>query len=231
MSVASFAAPTFEGLRALAGSMDGQQLWMAVAVTGFVFSALPAMLALLTSFTRILLVLTFLRQALGISEAPPDRILTALALFLTLYTMAPVTAEIHEKALQPYLAGKLDAVSAAAQALAPLRAFMLRQTRSTDLMLFTSLAGGPRPRSSDDVSFSALVPAFVVSELKTAFQIGIAIFLPFLVIDLVVATTITSLGLAGVNPASMAIPFKLLLFVLADGWHLVVASLVKSIRV
>lgn len=230
MSLAAL-APSVDGLRALIQSMDGQQLWMAIALAGFVFSALPAMLALLTSFTRILLVLTFLRQALGVGDAPPDRILTALAFFLTLYTMAPVTAQIADKAVAPYLSGKTDAAGAVTNALGPLRRFMLNQTRESDLMLFTSLAGQARPRSCEDVCLSALVPAFVISELKTAFQIGIAIFLPFLVIDLVVATTVTSLGLAAVNPASLAIPFKLLLFVLADGWHLVVASLVKSIRV
>ncbi len=219
-----------DSLKSLMQGADAQQVWVAVAVISLLFSALPAILALLTSFTRIFIVLTFLRQALGIGEVPPDRILTALAFFLTLFTMAPVGAELGTVAVQPYLTGKADAATAACAAAGPLRGFMLKQTRRDDLLLFASLGAGAPPRSEDEVSLAALVPAFVLSELKTAFQIGIVIFLPFLIIDLVVATTITSLGLAGLNPASLAIPFKLLLFVLADGWHLVVSSLVHSVR-
>jgi flagellar biosynthetic protein FliP len=219
-----------ESLRGLMQGADAQQVWVALAVISLLFSALPALLALLTSFTRIYIVLTFLRQALGIGEVPPDRILTALAFFLTLYTMAPVGAELGTVAVQPYLAGKQDAAQAACAAAGPLRAFMLKQTRRDDLLLFASLGNGAAPKTEEDVALHALIPAFVLSELKTAFQIGIVIFLPFLIIDLVVATTVTSLGLAGLNPASLAIPFKLLLFVLADGWHLVVSSLVHSVR-
>lgn len=219
-----------DSLRGLMQGADAQQVWVAIALVSLLFSALPAILALLTSFTRIYIVLTFLRQALGIGEVPPDRILTALAFFLTMFTMAPVGAEIGSTAVQPYLAGKQDAAAAVCAAAAPLRSFMLKQTRRDDLMLFASMGNTAPPDSEEDVPLSALVPAFVLSELKTAFQIGIVIFLPFLIIDLVVATTVTSLGLAGLNPASLAIPFKLLLFVLADGWHLVVSSLVHSIR-
>ncbi len=207
---------------------DGQQMWMYIAVASLLFSALPAVLALATSFTRILLVLTFLRQALGIGPLPPDRILTALAFFLTLYTMSPVTSEMNREAVQPYMSGKIDVLSAVVRAGEPLRRFLVRHTRTDDLVFFSSLGRDVRPQSSDELGFTTLVPAFVVSELKTAFQIGVVILLPFLVIDLIVAITVTSVGISGVNPATLAIPFKLLLIVLVDGWRLVIESLVHS---
>jgi flagellar biosynthetic protein FliP len=189
---------------------------------------LPTMLLLMTSFTRILVVLHFLRQALGTQNAPPGHLLAALALLLTSFVMAPTLREINEVALQPWVDGRMEEGEMLKAAVQPLRAFMLRQTPEKDLGTFLELSDSPQLESAEEVPLTVLVSAFATSELRTAFQIGFAIFLPFIVIDLVVASVLTSMGMFMLPPAMIALPCKLLLFVLVDGWTLVVHSLAAS---
>jgi len=193
-----------------------------------VLSLVPAILILMTSFTRIVVVLSFLRNALATQQTPPNQVIIGLALFLTVFVMSPVYSEIKTAALEPYLAGEMTQEEAWEAGTRPLREFMFRQTREKDLALFLNIAGAERPETKDDVAFSALVPAFVISELKTAFQMGFLLFVPFLIIDMVVASTIMSMGMFMLPPVMISLPFKLLLFVMVDGWHLVVKSLVES---
>lgn len=205
----------------------------------------PALLITLTSFTRIVIVLSFLRQAMGTQQAPSNQIIIALALFLTLYVMAPVWKRIETNALTPYLQQQISAQEAIASAWAPLREFLLRQTRKTDLALFAQLqqeqpqahlyppapTAQPEagvPSSSADVAPTTLIPAYVISELKTAFQIAFLIYVPFLVLDLMVASILMSMGMMFLPPALVSLPFKLVLFVLVDGWSLLIGSLVRS---
>lgn len=189
---------------------------------------LPAVLVTMTCFTRITIVFHFLRQAIGTQETPSNQILMGLTLFLTMFIMAPVGERINEAALQPMLAGKLDAVEAAKLATPPLRAFMLKQTRETDLALFVELAKVPRPQTRDDLPMRVVIPAYVISELKTGFQMGFFLFIPFILIDLIVSTTLLSMGMMQLPPAMVSLPFKVLLFVMIDGWNLVVGSVVRS---
>ncbi|SHH11250.1 flagellar biosynthetic protein FliP [Desulforamulus hydrothermalis Lam5 = DSM 18033] len=193
-------------------------------------SLVPAFLMMLTSFTRIIVVLSFLRSALGTQQTPPNQVLIGLALFLTVFIMAPVYQDINRQAVQPYLANQLTYEQAVDKAAEPLRSFMSRQTREKDLGLFLSLAKTEKPRNISEVPMSVLVPAFVISELKTAFQIGFILFVPFLIIDMVVASTLMSMGMFMLPPVMVSLPFKLLLFVMVDGWYLVVKSLVESFR-
>jgi flagellar biosynthetic protein FliP len=193
-----------------------------------VLTLVPAILALMTSFTRIVVVLSFIRNALATQQTPPNQVLIGLALFLTFFVMAPVYRQINETAIQPYLAGEMEQDDALAVGAAPLREFMFAQTREKDLALFVNIAGADRPRTKDDVAMHVLVPAFVISELKTAFQMGFMIFVPFLIIDMVVASTLMSMGMFMLPPVMVSLPFKLLLFVMVDGWHMVVKSLVES---
>jgi len=193
-----------------------------------VLSLAPAILIMVTSFTRVVVVLSFLRSALSLQQTPPNQVLIGLALFLTVFIMAPVWQTVNREALQPYLAGQIDQAQALARAEAPLRDFMLRQTRPADLSLFLQLGGQPRPARPEDVPLWTLIPAFAISELKTAFQMGFVLFVPFLVIDMVVASTLMSMGMLMLPPMMVSLPFKLLLFVLVDGWDLVVRSLVTS---
>ena len=193
-----------------------------------VLSLAPALLIMMTSFTRIVVVLGFLRQALGTQQAPPNQVLVSLALFLTLFVMAPVWQRINTEALQPYLSKQMTQSAALDRAAEPIRQFMLRQVREKDLMLFMNLSKTPTPKDPSEIPTSVLIPSFMISELRTAFQIGFVLYLPFLVIDLVVASILTSMGMMMVPPVMVALPFKLILFVLADGWYLVVGSLVKS---
>jgi flagellar biosynthetic protein FliP len=195
-------------------------------MAGLVF--LPAILLTMTSFTRIIIVLSLLRQALGLTQTPPNQVLIGLALFLTMFVMAPAFTRIGNDALQPLIDNKITAEDAMAKAQAPLRDFMTRQTRREDLGLFLKLAGGQTYPSAQDVPFSVLVPAFVTSELKTGFQIGFLIFLPFLVIDIVVAAVMMSLGMMLLSPTSVSLPLKLALFVLVNGWTLVIGSLAEG---
>lgn len=191
---------------------------------------IPALLLSMTSFTRIIIVLSMLRQGVGVAQLPPNRVLTALALFLTAFTMAPVFAEVNEKAIAPYQAGKLDERGALEAAAQPLREFMLRHTREADLMLFMDIAKDARPQTSADVPIVTLAAAFILSELKTAFQMGALLFLPFLIIDIVVASLLMSMGMMMLTPATIALPLKILMFVAVDGWGMVIGSLAKSIR-
>jgi flagellar biosynthetic protein FliP len=195
-------------------------------MTGLVF--LPAILLTMTSFTRIIIVLSLLRQALGLTQTPPNQILIGLALFLTLFVMGPVFTKVGNEALRPLLDNKISAADAVEKAQGPLHEFMIKQTRRDDLGLFAKLAGGETYASPKDVPFRVLVPAFVTSELKTGFQIGFLIFLPFLVIDIVVAAVMMSLGMMLLSPTSVSLPLKLALFVLVNGWTLVIGSLAEG---
>jgi flagellar biosynthetic protein FliP len=195
-------------------------------MTGLVF--VPAILLTMTAFTRIIIVLSLLRQALGLTQTPPNQVLIGLALFLTMFVMGPVFAKISSDSLQPLLDNQISVVDAAERAEAPLRDFMLKQTRRQDLGLFLKLAGGESYPTARDVPFRVLVPAFVTSELKTGFQIGFMIFLPFLVIDIVVAAVMMSLGMMLLSPISISLPLKLALFVLVNGWTLVIGSLAQE---
>ncbi len=189
---------------------------------------LPALLLTTTAFTRIIIVLSLLRQALGLNQTPPNQVLIGLALFLTMFVMAPVFSRINGDALQPLLDNRISAQEAMTKAEAPLREFMLKQTRRDDLGMFLRLAGGQTYSSARDVPFAVLLPAFVTSELKSGFQIGFLIFLPFLVIDIVVAAVMMSLGMMLLSPVSVSLPLKLALFVLVNGWTLVLGSLAQG---
>lgn len=188
----------------------------------------PAFLLMVTSFTRIIVVLSLLRSALGVQQSPPNQVLIALALFLTVFIMSPVFNEINNKALEPYLNNNISQEEAFEEAAGPLRSFMLKQTREKDLALFVSLSKMERPRNRDEIPLTVAIPAFVISELKTAFQMGFLLYVPFLVIDMVVASTLMSMGMFMLPPVMISLPFKLLLFVMVDGWYLVVKSLVES---
>jgi len=189
---------------------------------------IPAALVIMTSFTRIAIVFHFLRQALGSQEMPSNQMLVGLTLFLTAFIMAPVAERINTAAVQPALAGQIDVGEALERGAPPLREFMLKQTRETDLALFVEMAKLPRPERPEDVPMRAVIPAYAISELKTGFQMGFFLFVPFLLIDLVVSTTLLSMGMLQLPPAMISLPFKILLFVMIDGWNLLVASLVRS---
>ncbi|MCH8932546.1 MAG: flagellar type III secretion system pore protein FliP [Nitrospinae bacterium] len=188
----------------------------------------PSILILMTSFSRFVIVLSFLRQAMGTQQTPPTQVLIGLALFLTFFVMSPVLTEINDKALQPYLNEEITQMKAFEIAQVPLKSFMLRQTREKDLALFVNMAAGEKPQTLDDVQMQSVVPAFVISELKTAFQIGFLIYIPFLILDMVVASILLSMGMMMLPPVLISLPFKLMLFVMVDGWHLTVGSLIKS---
>ena len=191
-------------------------------------SFLPAALMMMTSFTRIIIVLSLLRQALGTQGSPPNQVLIGLALFLTLFVMGPVLDKIYTDAYQPLSENKINMTQALERGAAPLKEFMLKQTREADLALYVKLSNGPSLNGPEDVPLRVLIPAFVTSELKTAFQISFAIFIPFLIIDMVVASVLMSMGMMMVSPAIVALPFKLMLFVLVDGWQLLIGSLAQS---
>ncbi|MGV1099947.1 flagellar type III secretion system pore protein FliP [Thiovibrio sp. JS02] len=196
-----------------------------------VLSMAPAILLMMTSFTRLVIAFSFLRSALGTQQMPPTQVLIGLALFLTVFIMSPVFNQINESAIKPYMAEQINAEQALGEAAKPVRAFMFKQTREKDLELFLSLAKAPKPKNKDEVATSILIPSFMISELKTAFTIGFVLFLPFLVIDMVVASILLSMGMMMLPPVMVSLPFKLLLFVLVDGWYLIVGSLVKSFGV
>ena len=191
-------------------------------------SFLPAVLLLMTAFTRIVIVLSLLRQALGTQAAPPNQVIVGLSLFLTFFVMSGPFDQIYQKAYAPYAAGTIAVDQALAEGVKPLREFMLKQTRQSDVQLFAKLARLPATVKGEDVPLTVLVPAFVTSELKSAFQIGFMIFIPFLIIDMIVASVLMSLGMMMLSPVLVALPFKLMLFVLADGWNLLLGSLAAS---
>jgi len=193
-----------------------------------VLSLAPTLLVLLTSFTRIIIVLGFVRTALGTQQTPPNQVLVGLALLLTFFVMSPVIKSINGDALQPYLKNQISQQVALDRAAAPLRTFMFKQTRDKDLQLFYSMSKEPRPSTQADVPTYILVPAFVISELKTAFEIGFALYIPFVVIDMVTASILLSMGMMMIPPVLVSLPFKILIFILVDGWNLAVAALFQS---
>jgi flagellar biosynthetic protein FliP len=213
------------------GSGDGTEdlapaLRVVALITLLTFA--PAILLLMSSFTRILLVLSFLRQAIGVPTMPPNQVLVGLALFMSYFVMAPTLDVIYETAAKPYMEKQITAVEAADRASLPIKTFMLKQTRSEDLKLFYRLGNLPRPTSKEDVSMRALVPAFVISELKSAFQIGFLVYLPFIVIDMIVSSVLMAMGMMMLPPTVVSLPLKLVLFVLVDGWNLLTNSLISS---
>jgi flagellar biosynthetic protein FliP len=215
-----------DGTTTSGGGQFAVSLQLLIALT--VLSVIPSILLMATSFTRFVVVLSLLRSAIGIPQLPPNQVLLGLSLFLTLFVMAPVLTKINTDAVQPYMAGTIDTDAAIAAGSAPLRRFMLSQTRDTDLQLFLDLSKRERPKTVDDIPTEVILPAFVTSELKTAFTMGFLLFVPFLVIDLVVASALMAMGMVMVSPTQIALPFKLLLFVLVDGWVLIVTTLVRS---
>lgn len=213
-----------------AGGGSTYSLNVQVLILMTVLSLLPAALLMMTSFTRIVIVLGLLRQALGTSQTPSNQILIGLSLFLTYFVMAPVFDKVYADAAQPYLDGKMEFQPALAAAAKPVRSFMLAQTRESSLMTFAKISGHAQYKSADDIPFSVLAASFVTSELTTAFQIGFLLFIPFVVIDLVVSTVLMSLGMMMLSPMIISLPFKLMLFVMVDGWALVMGTLASSFR-
>ncbi len=193
-------------------------------------SLAPAILITLTAFVRIVIVLSFLRQAVGTQNMPPNQVVVSLALFLTFFVMLPTLREMNEQALTPYQREEISDTEALRRAYGPLKAFMLRQTREKDLALFVGASGAARPAEPAEVPPQVLLPAFLISELKTAFQMGFLIYIPFLILDMVVASVLTSMGMITLPPVLISLPFKLMLFVLVDGWNVLTGSLVQSFR-
>ena len=193
-----------------------------------VLTLAPAILIMMTGFTRIIIVFSFLRQALGVQQMPPNQLLVGLALFLTFFVMGPAFTELNTNGVQPFIAGKISQDQAIERSLAPLRKFMFNQTRDQDLSLFIRMSKMEKPKTRADVPTMVLVPAFVLSELKTAFQIGFIIFLPFLVIDIIASSVLMAMGMMMLPPVVISLPFKVMLFVLVDGWGLIIGSMVKS---
>jgi len=193
-----------------------------------VLSLAPALVVMVTSFTRLVVVFSFLRHALGTQQTPPNQVLIALSLFLTFFIMSPVWQEIQKKAVRPYMEQQVTGEEAVQRGLEPLKAFMCKQTREKDLALFLSMMKTPRPKNVQDSPIAAVVPAFMISELRTAFEIGFLLFLPFLIIDMVVASVLLSMGMMMLPPVMISLVFKVLLFVLVDGWNILVGSLIRS---
>lgn len=210
------------------GGSQTYTLSIQTLITLTALSFLPAALLMMTGFTRIIIVLSLLRQALGTQSSPPNQVLIGLSLFLTFFVMAPVLDKIYADAYLPLTENRITFPQALERGEVPLRKFMLKQTREADIGLFARMANLPKLESPDDIPMRVLIPAFVTSELKTAFQIGFVIFIPFLVIDMVVASVLMSMGMVMMSPVMVALPFKLMLFVLVDGWHLLLASLLQS---
>ncbi|MEZ5499561.1 MAG: flagellar type III secretion system pore protein FliP [Steroidobacteraceae bacterium] len=232
-AAAPMVASASPGLAALTvqNGVDGSQTWslsMQILALMTAITLLPAIVLSMTAFTRIVIVLGILRQALGAGQTPPNQVLVGLALFLTVFVMAPVGTNIREVALQPYMAGEIEMPVALERAQAPLRKFMLSQTRENDIAVFARIAGYEGFESPDNIPNSILMAAFLTSELKTAFLIGFLIFIPFVIIDLVVASVLMSMGMMMLSPMLISLPFKLMLFVLVDGWVLVMGSLAAS---
>ena len=193
-----------------------------------VLSLAPAIMIMMTSFARIIIVLGFLRQAMGTQSMPPNQIVVGLALFLTFFIMGPIFTQINEEAFQPYLNKTINQTDALKKAIDPMKRFMIRQTREKDLALFMNIGKYPKPRNVDELPIQVVIPAFIISELKTAFQIGFLIYVPFLILDMVVASVLMSMGMMMLPPVMISLPFKLMLFVLVDGWYLIIGSIVKS---
>lgn len=225
-------ADAAEPIRLGAGNLLGDKAEVSSALRIFLvltaLSLLPAALICMTSFVRIVVVLSMVRHAIGLQDTPPNMVIMSLALFLTLFSMSPVVTQVNESAFAPYQAGKMSLDQAVDAGKKPVKEFMVRQTRESDLSLMVELANAKSPQSLEDIQLVHLVPAFMLSELRTAFQIGFVIFLPFLLIDIVVSSVLMSLGMMMVPPSTIAIPLKILLFVLIDGWHILVRSLMGT---
>ena len=224
------------GIGFSAGSMVGdpspEQVGVGLQILALMtlFSLVPSLLIMVTSFTRVVVVLSFVRQAIGLQGQPPNQVLVALALFITFFVMGPVFDRVYDDSVRPYLDKKISEGQAWDRAVAPIRGFMVRQTRERDLDLFMRLSGMERPKNSDEIPLRLVIPAFMISELKTAFQIGFMVYLPFLIVDMVVASVVMSMGMMMLPPLVISMPVKLILFVLVDGWALVVGSLVQSFK-
>jgi len=225
-SAMAYAAPTDMNLKIDGVGAVSAPLQIVLLLT--LLSFVPAALVIMTSFTRIAIVFHFLRQALGTQEMPSNQMLVGLTLFLTAFIMAPVADRINADAVQPAIAGKIAVTEALERGAPPLRTFMLKQTRQADLALFVDLAHLARPNTADDLPMRVVIPAYAISELKTGFQMGFFLFVPFLLIDLIVSTTLLSMGMLQLPPAMISLPFKVLLFVMIDGWNLIVGSIVRS---
>lgn len=223
-------APGIPALTIQGGAGNGQtySLTLQILLLMTAFTLLPAVVLMMTSFTRIVIVLGILRQAIGAGQTPPNQVLIGLSLFLTLFIMAPVIDRINTEAVKPYMAGEIETTVALDRAIVPLKKFMLDQTRESDIATFVRISGGKGFATPNDVPLSILVPAFVTSELKTSFLIGFLIFIPFVIIDLVVASVLMSMGMMMLSPVLISLPFKLMLFVLVDGWSLVMGTLAAS---
>jgi flagellar biosynthetic protein FliP len=227
--VATAAAPGIPAL-SVQGAAGGQTYTLSIQLLALMtaITLLPAALLMMTAFTRIVIVLAILRQAIGAGQAPPNQVLVGLALFLTLFVMSPVLERIKVEAVDPYMAGQIETAAALQRGAEPLKGFMLAQTREADIATFVRIAGGEGYERPQDVPLTILAPAFVTSELKTAFQIGFLLFIPFVIIDLVVASVLMSMGMMMLSPVLISLPFKIMLFVLVDGWSLVMSSLAAS---
>jgi flagellar biosynthesis protein FliP len=210
------------------GGGQSYSLTLQVLILMTAVTLLPGIVLMMTAFTRIIIVLAILRQALGAGQAPPNQVLIGLALFMTLFVMGPVVDKINADAVQPYMAGTIDGTTALDKGVAPLKGFMLDQTRESDIATFVRIAGGEGFEKPEDVPLRILVPAFATSELKSAFQIGFLIFIPFVIIDLVIASVLMSMGMMMLSPVLISLPFKLMLFVLVDGWGLIMSTLAAS---
>ena len=227
------AAPLIPNINVGVGTSENPQ---DVAVTLQIMAVLtlvslaPGILIMTTSFIRIIVVIGFLRNAMATQNVPPNQVMISLALFLTFYLMAPYWSQANDQGLQPYLAGQISQEEAIANVVEPMREFMFKQTRESDLALFVNLSEAERPETQDDVSTFTLIPAFVISELKTGFQLGFMIYVPFIVIDMIVASTLMSMGMMMLPPVMISMPFKILLFVMVDGWHLLIRSLIVSFK-
>lgn len=231
-SHSAFASPTSMGMEKALGAVagDGRSLSLSLQILLLMglLTVLPSLILMMTSFTRIIIVLSILRQALGLQQTPPNQVLVGLALFLSIFVMQPVLTTINTQALEPYGRDEVSFEQALSTSAIAMHGFMIKQTRKTDIALFSDIAKAGKFAKPADVPFSILLPAFVTSELKTAFQIGFMIFLPFLIIDLIVASALMSLGMVMLSPTIISMPFKLLLFVLVDGWALTMGSLASS---
>ncbi len=230
---AALAAPLIPSVNVDVGSSNKPQdvaVTLQVMALLTILSLAPGILIMTTSFVRIVVVIGFLRNALSTQNVPPNQVVIALSLFLTFYIMSPYWSQANENGIQPYMAGQITQEEAITNVVAPIREFMFKQTRESDLALFVNLADDERPETQDDVSTFTLIPAFVISELKTAFQIGFMIYVPFIVIDMIVASTLMSMGMMMLPPVMISLPFKILLFVMVDGWHLLIKSLIVSFK-
>jgi flagellar biosynthesis protein FliP len=230
LALTPFSATAANGIEAITIAGDGKSYSVTLQILAVmtVLTVLPSLLVMMTSFTRIIIVFSILRQAMGTPQTPSNQILLGLALFLTFFIMSPVLEKANNEGLQPYLNDQVAADVAITKVIEPFRSFMLRQTRNDDLEMFARISGAEPITDASDVPLSLLLPAFVTSELKTAFQIGFMIFVPFLIIDMVVASVLMSMGMMMLSPLIISLPFKLMLFVLVDGWALIMETLAAS---